>query len=122
MVSIGETMKTLLLVILSLSISLPSFAKMSTDAKTRNSSNWNQLVDSFFDDFYALNPTQATAAGFHQHDSELEDYSRKGIENQIALANKYLTRLDAFDTKSLSSRSEERRVGKEGREWSGSAI
>ena len=96
-------MKTLLLVILSLSISLPSFAKMSTDAKTRNSSNWNQLVDSFFDDFYALNPTQATAAGFHQHDSELEDYSRKGIENQIALANKYLTRLDAFDTKSLSS-------------------
>ena len=96
-------MKTLLLVILSLSISLPSFAKMSTDAKTRNSSNWNQLVDSFFDDFYTLNPTQATAAGFHQHDSELEDYSRKGIENQIALANKYLTRLDAFDTKSLSS-------------------
>jgi uncharacterized protein (DUF885 family) len=95
-------MKTLL-VVLSLSICHPLFAQISNDAKTRNSSNWNQLVDSFFDDFYALNPTQATAAGFHQHDSELEDYSRKGIENQIALANKYLTRLDAFDTKSLSS-------------------
>jgi uncharacterized protein (DUF885 family) len=103
MVSIGETMKTLLLVMLSLSICLLSFAQMSTDAKTRNSSNWNQLVDNFFDDFYSLNPTQATAAGFHQHDSELEDYSRKGIDNQITLANKYLTRLDAFDAKSLSS-------------------
>lgn len=95
-------MKTLL-VVLSLSICHPLFAQITNDATTRNSSNWNQLVDNFFDDFYSLNPTQATAAGFHQHDSELEDYSRKGIDNQIALANKYLTRLDAFDTKPLSS-------------------
>jgi uncharacterized protein (DUF885 family) len=95
-------MKTLL-VVLSLSICHPLFAQITNDAKTPNSSNWNQLVDNFFDDFYSLNPTQATAAGFHQHDSELEDYSRKSIDNQIALANKYLTRLDAFDTKSLSS-------------------
>src|SRR5438094_9768000 len=99
MVSIGETMKTLLLVILSLSISLPSFAKMSTDAKTRNSSNWNQLVDSFIDDFYALNATHVTAAGLHQHDSELEHYPPNGIEHHLALPNRYLTRAADVDTK-----------------------
>src|ERR1051325_3805454 len=103
MVSIGEAMKTLLLSALSLSICLPSFAQMTADAKTPANSNWNRLVDNFFDEFYRLNPTQATAAGFHQHDSELEDYSRKGIDNQIALANRYLERLAAFDRKALSA-------------------
>jgi len=96
-------MKTLLLSALSLSICLPSFAQMTADAKTPANSNWNRLVDNFFDEFYRLNPTQATAAGFHQHDSELEDYSRKGIDNQIALANRYLERLAAFDRKALSA-------------------
>lgn len=96
-------MKPLLLVMLSFSICLPLFAQTTTDAKTPANSNWNHLVDNFFGDFYRLNPTQATAAGFHQHDSELEDYSRKGVENQIALANKYLERLGAFDRKALSA-------------------
>jgi uncharacterized protein (DUF885 family) len=96
-------MKTLLLVGLSLSISLPLLAQMAPDTKTRANSHWSELVGSFFDDFYRLNPTQATSAGFHQHDSELEDYSRQGIDSQKALAKKYLRQLDAFNVKSLSA-------------------
>ena len=57
---------------------------------------WNQFVDQFFDEFYRLNPSQATADGFHQYDSDLEDYSRTGVDAQIAFAHKYLVRLDQF--------------------------
>ena len=96
-------MKALLLIALSFSTFNLLFAQTASDAATPGNATWNRLVDSFFDDFFKLNPTQATSAGFHQHDSELEDYSRKGIEEQIALAKSYLGRLGAFDVKSLSA-------------------
>jgi uncharacterized protein (DUF885 family) len=58
-------------------------------------------VDSFFDEYFKLNPTQGTATGFHQYDSDLEDYSRRSIDNQIAFAKNYRSRLDNFDSKLL---------------------
>ena len=79
-------MKSLLMVALALSTSpilVGQVARAAAPNLTGNS-GWNQLVDNFFDDFFKLNPTQGTAAGFHQFDSGLEDYSRQGIENQIA--------------------------------------
>ena len=98
-------MKAHLLVALVLLTSNMLFGQTSTvaDSKRTGNSGWNELVDNFFDDFFKLNPTQATAAGFHQHDSELEDYSRQGIEHQIAFAKDYLGRVKGFDTQSLSS-------------------
>jgi uncharacterized protein (DUF885 family) len=98
-------MKANLLFVLVLLTSNILFGQTSTVAgsKSTRNSGWNELVDNFFDDFFKLNPTQATAAGFHQHDSELEDYSRQGIEHQIAFAKDYLGRVNSFDTKSLSS-------------------
>jgi uncharacterized protein (DUF885 family) len=98
-------MKANLLFVLVLLTSNTLFGQTSTVAgsKSTGNSGWNELVDNFFDDFFKLNPTQATAAGFHQHDSELEDYSRQGIEHQIAFAKDYLGRVKGFDTQSLSS-------------------
>jgi uncharacterized protein (DUF885 family) len=74
----------------------------AADSKSQASADWSRLVDSFFDEYFRLNPTQATAAGFHQHDSALEDYSRKGVDRQIAFANNYLGRMNKFDSKALS--------------------
>ena len=43
-----------------------------------------QQVDRFFNDVYfKFNPTQGTAAGFHQYDTQLEDYSKAATERQI---------------------------------------
>ena len=54
-------------------------------------SQFNSLVDRYFDEQFRLNPTSATAAGFHHpYDSELEDYSARGIQAQVALDQKYL--------------------------------
>jgi uncharacterized protein (DUF885 family) len=46
--------------------------------------------EQYFDEYYfKFNPTQGTAAGFHQYDSQLEDYSRHAIDNQVAVLKKF---------------------------------
>src|ERR1700691_2343937 len=41
----------------------------------------SQQVDSFFDDVYfKFNPTVGTASGFHQYDTQLEDYSKTALD------------------------------------------
>ena len=101
-------MKSLLLALLALSTTHTLLGQTagSTDSRGPASSEWRKLVDSFFDGYFKLNPTQGTAAGFHQYDSDLEDYSRSGVDKQIAFAKDYLGRLNNFDSKSL--RFEER--------------
>jgi len=93
-----------LLVLLTLSTSLLLFAPTigSADLKSQASSDWNKLVDGFFDQYFKLYPTQATSTGFHQYDSDLEDYSRAGIDHQIAFAKDYLHRLESVDSSGLS--------------------
>jgi uncharacterized protein DUF885 len=52
---------------------------------------FDKLVDAYFGDYFRLNPSAATATGFHRpYDTQLEDYSRTGINKQIALDEKYL--------------------------------
>ncbi len=54
-------------------------------------SSFDKLVDQYFDDNFHLNPSFATASGFHKpYDTQLEDYSRAGVEKEIALDEKYL--------------------------------
>ena len=49
-----------------------------------------QVGDDYFDQYYfKFNPTQGTSAGFHQYDEQLEDFSRSGINRQIAVLKKF---------------------------------
>jgi len=58
---------------------------------------FDRLVDQYFDEYFHLNPSAATASGFHKpYDTQLEDYSRAGIEKRIALDNKYLPLFEAM--------------------------
>src|SRR3569833_1198058 len=53
--------------------------------------SFDTLVNHYFDDYFALNPTKTTGAGFHHpYDTQLEDVSRAGVEKRIALSEKYL--------------------------------
>jgi uncharacterized protein (DUF885 family) len=45
---------------------------------------FNRLVDEYFDDYFHYNPSEASADGFHQYDSQLADYSRAEREREIA--------------------------------------
>src|SRR5579872_1026379 len=94
-------MRVCLLMIVMLS-SLPMLAQTTNSSHTA-SANWNKLVDEFFDQYFKFNPTQGTASGFHQYDSQLEDYSRKGVDAQVAFAKSFLAKLAQFDSNQLSA-------------------
>jgi uncharacterized protein (DUF885 family) len=58
---------------------------------------FDSTVGRYFDDYFRLNPTAATAAGFHHpYDSQLEDYSTAGTQAQVAMDQKYLREFSAL--------------------------
>src|SRR5689334_7337482 len=54
-----------------------------------------KLADRYFDELYfKYYPTAGTAAGFHQYDTQLEDYSRKSIDSQVAALKQFRTQVE----------------------------
>jgi hypothetical protein len=51
------------------------------------------VVDDFFDAHFRFHPTEATAAGFHEYDPKLEDYSRAAVDAEIASLESFLPRI-----------------------------
>src|SRR5262249_45298887 len=61
-------------------------------------------ADQYFDQYYfKFNSTSGTASGFHQYDSQLEDYSRAALEKQVALLKDFQKLAAKVDTKQLSA-------------------
>jgi uncharacterized protein (DUF885 family) len=61
------------------------------------------LADEFIDHYlFPTNPTQATLAGVHQFDDQLEDYSRVGLDRSIKTLHDYERRLMAVEAGGLS--------------------
>src|SRR5437899_7021184 len=61
------------------------------------------LGDQYFDDYYfKFNPTQGTAAGFHQYDNQLENYSRASLDKQVAVLKDFQKLASKIDVKQLS--------------------
>jgi uncharacterized protein (DUF885 family) len=55
-----------------------------------------KLADRYFDELYfKYYPTAGTAAGFHQYDTKLEDYSRKSIDSQIDALKQFKTLVES---------------------------
>jgi uncharacterized protein (DUF885 family) len=54
-----------------------------------------KLADRYFDELYfKYYPTAGTAAGFHQYDTRLEDYSRRAIDSQISALKQFKTEFE----------------------------
>src|ERR1035441_7879110 len=63
--------------------------------------NWKQqftrVSDEYFDQVYfRYSPTNGTLAGYHQYDGQLEDYSRKNIDAEIAALKSFEKRIQAI--------------------------
>ncbi|MBV9572756.1 MAG: DUF885 domain-containing protein, partial [Acidobacteriales bacterium] len=52
--------------------------------ENKATAEFNRLVDEYFDFYFRINPSQATAAGFHQYDDQLEESSASAVKEQIA--------------------------------------
>lgn len=64
---------------------------------------FHQLVEQYFSEYFANNPSYATYLGVHTHDHELEDYSRAGVNADIAWNKAWLAKFTAIDASGLSS-------------------
>jgi Bacterial protein of unknown function (DUF885) len=63
---------------------------------------WDKLADDYFEQVYfKFNPTTGTGAGLHQYDPLLEDYSRAGIEAEVAALQAFEMRATAMDPSGL---------------------
>lgn len=55
---------------------------------------FDKLVDRFYDDYFHFSPSTATAVGFHQYDSALEDYSQGNIRAYVAMLRSYIPKFE----------------------------
>ena len=63
---------------------------------------FDNLVDRYFDDFFHYNPTQGTSAGFHQYDTQLDDYALATIATRIRSLQRFLAEFERFPAASLT--------------------
>jgi uncharacterized protein (DUF885 family) len=65
---------------------------------------WHALVDEFLEKVhFPLNPSAATAAGIHNYDGQIEDYSEDGRKAEIRALNHYEARVRQFPTDGLKA-------------------
>jgi uncharacterized protein (DUF885 family) len=63
--------------------------------------DFDKLVDQYFDFYFSFHPSEATAAGLHQYDRQLEDYSAGARDREIHGFKDFLARLEALDSSKL---------------------
>jgi uncharacterized protein (DUF885 family) len=92
---------TLCLAILALFASIAVAHAPAAPPKTA----FNTLVDEYFDFYFQFHPTAGTQAGFHQYDGTLEDFSRSGVDAEIAGLLKFQERFGSIQSSQLSEES-----------------
>ncbi len=74
---------------------------LAKSPKIDPAADFNNLVDKYFDSYFQLNPTNATSAGFHQYDNQLEDYSAAGRERETRELKDFLRKFQEVDRSKL---------------------
>src|SRR5690242_1857189 len=91
-----------------LSLLLLVSAPCALCADTPVVSDFNQLVDQYFDFYFSFHPTEGTLAGLHQYDSKLEDYSAPAQQKQIRGLKEFLSRFESIGASKLSADAADR--------------
>jgi uncharacterized protein (DUF885 family) len=74
-----------------------SSAIMAYGAKETWQQQFQKVSDEYLDQVYLrYQPTQGTQAGYHQYDTQLEDYSRKSVDAEIAALKSYEKGIEAI--------------------------
>jgi uncharacterized protein (DUF885 family) len=65
---------------------------------------FNFIADQYFSDVYFhFSPTAGTAAGLHQYDTLLEDYSASSVQKEIAALHTFEKKVEAIDPSALDA-------------------
>jgi uncharacterized protein (DUF885 family) len=99
----------LTVVILMLFLGVDAFAHEPSKAEKVNAKHmkaWEKLGDEFLDQLYSLHPSGATADGLHQHDAELEDYSKAGVDAEVTAIKAMRAKVEAFNEQGLDAEAQ----------------
>ena len=92
-------------------IGFTSVRSISSDSPTTNvPAQFDKLVDEYFDFYFEFHPSEATAAGFHQYDGKLEDYSRSAVDAEVVKLKAQQARFDLLDPAKLAPERRRPRV------------
>jgi uncharacterized protein (DUF885 family) len=70
--------------------------------------NLAALAEEYFDQVYfKYQPTSGTLAGFHQYDTQLEDYTRAGVDAEVASLHEFEKKFAAFPASQLDVSSQD---------------
>ena len=64
--------------------------------------DFDNLVDRYFDDYFHYNPTRGTSAGFHQYDTQLEDYALATTATRLRSLRRFLAEFERFPAAGLA--------------------
>jgi uncharacterized protein (DUF885 family) len=89
--------------LLTLTVQAQHSAMPASDS-ANNDKVFNSLADQYFDKYYfKFNPSAGTAAGFHQYDTQLEDYSKASLDQQITTLKNFQKVIAKIDPLQLSA-------------------
>jgi uncharacterized protein (DUF885 family) len=74
----------------------------SSTSQSGKSPVFARFVDTYFDSLYSFSPSQGTAAGFHQYDNKVEDFSAANVNRRIATLHSLQSQLDSIRTTQLA--------------------
>jgi uncharacterized protein (DUF885 family) len=75
--------------------------KVSADGAMQT---FNYLSEQFFSQVYfKFSPTSGTAAGLHQYDAQLEDYSAAAVAREVAALRGFEKKVEAIDPGALDA-------------------
>lgn len=93
-----------LFAVLLAALTAPAQPHHAAPDSTNNDKVFTLLADQYFDKYYfKFNPSQGTAAGFHQYDSQLENYSRASLDQQVTTLKNFQKVIAKIDPQQLSA-------------------
>jgi uncharacterized protein (DUF885 family) len=70
--------------------------------------NLTALAEQYFDQaYFRYGPTNGTLAGFHQYDTQLEDYTRAGVDAEVATLHEFEKKFAAFPASQLNVKNQD---------------
>ena len=84
-----------------LSLLLCGFAVLFARPESQPTAAFDRLVNTYFDFYFFSHPSEGTAAGLHQYDRQLEDYSAQAQQKQIQGLKDFLTKFEAIAASKL---------------------
>src|ERR1700694_1730981 len=81
------------------------FAQASVMLPVPSQVLFDKVVDEYFDFYFQFHPTAGTQAGLHQYDGRVEDFSRSGLDAEIAGLAQFQKQFSAIQSGQLSQAS-----------------